>query len=96
MTNRLGQNAVRIRVPASTSNMGPAFDSVGLALQLYLTVEVRALSRGPSRIEFSGEDAHLIPIDRSNYVWSSMVDIAEEAGCRLPSFSLKMKNQIPI
>jgi len=31
----------RIRIPASTSNPGPAFDAVGLALQLFLTLEVR-------------------------------------------------------
>jgi homoserine kinase len=90
-----GGNA-QIRIPASTSNLGPAFDAVGLALQLYLTVELRLLDQGPSRIEFSGEDAHLIPTDESNYVWRSMREIADEAGCRLPFFSLKMGNQIPI
>ncbi len=87
---------MRIRIPASTSNMGPAFDAVGLALQLYLDVEVHALSRGPSVVAISGEDARLIPTDEDNYVWRSMVEIAEEAGCRLPHFSLEMENQIPI
>ena len=86
----------RIRIPASTSNLGPAFDAVGLALQLFLTLEVRVLERSPSRMEVSGQDAHLIPANESNYVWRSMVDIADEAGCRLPSFSLEMENQIPI
>ena len=32
--------SVRIRVPASTSNLGPAFDAAGIALRLYLYVEV--------------------------------------------------------
>ncbi len=96
MTKRKDKSAMRIRIPASTSNLGPAFDAVGLALQLYLTVEVQALSHGPSCIEFAGEDAHLIPTDQSNYIWRSMADIAEEAGRKLPFFSLKMKNQIPV
>jgi homoserine kinase len=30
---------VRIRIPASASNLGAAFDAVGFALQLYLTIE---------------------------------------------------------
>jgi homoserine kinase len=87
---------MRLCVPASTSNLGPAFDAVGLAFKLYLTVEVRALMRGPSRIEFSGEDAPLIPTDESNYIWRSMKEIAEESECRLPFFSLRVENQIPI
>jgi homoserine kinase len=93
----MGKNAgVKIRVPASTSNLGPAFDAVGLAFQLYLIMEVRALANGPSRIEFSGEDAALIPTDESNYIWRSMMEIAEASGCRLPGFSLRVENQIPV
>jgi homoserine kinase len=69
-------NGVRIRVPASTSNLGPAFDAVGLAFQLYLIIEVRVMSRGPSRIDVTGEDARLIPADESNYIWRSMREIA--------------------
>jgi homoserine kinase len=89
-------NGARIRVPASTSNLGAAFDAVGLALQLYLAVEVRQLAGGPSQIRFSGEDAHLVPTGKSNYIWRSMVEIANEAGVRLPPFSLSIQNQIPI
>ncbi len=87
---------VRIRVPASTSNLGSAFDAVGLALQLYLTLEMRTLDRGPSRMELSGEDAHLIPTDESNLVWRTMKEIAVEAGTALPYFSLKVDNRIPV
>jgi len=87
---------MRIRLPASTSNLGPAFDAVGLALQLYLTVEVQALNQGPSKIEFSGEDAHLIPTDDSNLIWRTMTELAGKAGSSLPFFSLKIENQIPI
>jgi homoserine kinase len=94
--NEKRATGVRIRVPASTSNLGSAFDSVGLALQLYLTLEMRRLDRGPSRMEFSGEDAHLIPTDASNLVWRTMEEIAAEAATALPFFSAKVNNQIPI
>jgi homoserine kinase len=87
---------MRIRVPASTSNLGPAFDAVGLALELYLTVELQVLDRGPSRMEFFGEDAHLVPADSSNLIWHTMSELANEAGSRLPLFALKIENQIPI
>jgi homoserine kinase len=83
-------------VPASTSNLGPAFDAVGLAVQLYLTVEVRTLNEGPCSIAVSGEDTHLIPTDESNYIWRNMVEIAGDEGRSLPYFSLNIDNQIPI
>lgn len=90
------KRAARIRVPASTSNLGPAFDSVGLALNLYLTLEIRILDRGPSRMEFSGEDADLVPSDESNLIRRAMTEIAAAEGLTLPFFELKARNQIPI
>jgi homoserine kinase len=87
---------VRIRVPASTSNLGPAFDAVGLALRLYLTLVARELDEGPSRLEIFGEDAQLMPSDASNLVWRTMVDLAAEAGSSLPFLELRVENEIPI
>lgn len=40
-----------VRVPASTSNLGPGFDTLGLALNLYTDYTVRLLDGGPSRLE---------------------------------------------
>jgi len=95
-TGSLGSGGVRIRVPASTANLGAGFDAIGLALQLYLRVEVRRVEQGPSRIEFSGEDAHLVPSDDTNLIWRTMAEISEQAGAKLPFFSLRVENEIPI
>ena len=94
--NHTHPKGVRIRVPASTANLGAAFDAVGLALQLYLRLEMRELDEGPVRIEFIGEDAHLVPTDDSNLIWRTMSEIAEEAGCALPALTIKAENEIPI
>jgi homoserine kinase len=83
-------------VPASTSNLGPAFDSVGLALQLYLIVEARELEAGPSRVESFGEDVELMAGGDSNLIWRTMIEIAEETGSRLPFLALRVENEIPI
>jgi homoserine kinase len=90
------RRGVRIRVPASTSNLGAAFDAVGLALRLYLTLEARELDEGPSRIEFFGEDAERMPGDGSNPIWRTMNEIAAEAGSPLPFLALRIENEIPI
>ncbi len=86
----------RIRVPASTSNLGPAFDAVGLALQLYMTLEAREIRTGPSRMAFFGEGAERISVDASNLIWRTMVEIAAAEQCNLPFFALRVENQIPI
>jgi len=88
--------AVRIRVPASTSNLGSAFDAAGLALQLYLRLVVQRLSSGPSRIVVSGLDRRLIPEGPDNYVWRVMDDVARANGAQLPAFFMRMDNEIPI
>jgi homoserine kinase len=87
---------LNIRVPASTSNLGSAFDAVGLALQLYLSVAVRKLEKAPSSIEFQGQGETLVPRDKTNLIWNVMDDIAKRKGQGLPPFSLRIQNEIPI
>lgn len=51
-------NDVRVRVPASTANLGPGFDCLGIALALYNTTTVRR-GRGPAKGEMATEAAAL-------------------------------------
>jgi homoserine kinase len=51
-------NEVRVRVPASTANLGPGFDCLGIALRLYNTTTVRR-GRGPAKGDMAGEAAAL-------------------------------------
>ena len=90
------EKTLNIRIPASTSNLGSAFDAVGLALQLYLSVIVRKLERAPSSIEFQGQGERLVPRDNKNLIWSVMDDVARRKGQQLPPFSICVKNEIPI
>ena len=56
-----------VSVPASTSNLGPGFDCLGLALELRneLTLELRE-GRGPAEVEIEGEGADALPRDARN------------------------------
>jgi len=45
---------IKIRVPATTANLGPGFDCLGLALKLYLNLEIEELEEGLD-IEYRGE-----------------------------------------
>ena len=55
----LAGDPVSVRVPATSANLGPGFDSLGLALSLYdeIDVEVLDVTPGPPQIEVSGEGA---------------------------------------
>lgn len=94
--NLSGVSGIRIRVPASTANLGPAFDAAGLALQLYLRVTAWRLEQGESVIDFRGKDAHLVPCDATNLIWQTMMDVAGRFGRRLTSFAMRVENEIPI
>ena len=88
--------SIRIRVPASTSNLGPAFDAAGVALQLYLRVYVARRDGGDSEIDCRGKDAHLVPRDGTNLIWRTMAEVAERSGRPLPPFIMMIENEIPI
>ena len=87
---------MRIRIPASTSNLGSAFDAAGLALQLYLRLEIIPCAGAESHLEYRGPDERLVPNDESNLIWRTMRLAAERAGKVLPAFSMIVDNEIPI
>jgi homoserine kinase len=85
-----------ITVPASTSNLGPAFDAVGLALQLHLKMDLCLRDEGDSHLRYSGQDESLIPCDSSNLIWRVMEIVAGRLGKKLPPFDLQVQNDIPV
>lgn len=84
----------RICVPASSANLGPGFDALGLALDIYLvcTVELQEVLR----ITAEGIDANEIPSDPSNLIWRTALQVAESVKKVLPAVWLHIDNQIPI
>ncbi|MCI0661493.1 MAG: homoserine kinase, partial [Acidobacteria bacterium] len=85
-----------IIVPASTSNLGASFDTCGLALSLYLRIEVEPQSHGFEIIP-TGEGAEKIPLDESNLiVRAARYVAAERSNGRkgLPGARLRVDSQI--
>lgn len=84
----------RISVPASSANLGPGFDALGLALDLHLFCTFE-----PHReleIFVEGIDAGDIPSDGSNLIWQTALQVASSVDQVLPPISLRIENQIPI
>lgn len=86
--------AVTVRVPATTANLGPGFDCLGLALDIYNTLSI---ARSDSfRIDVSGEGAGTLPPDGRNIAYRALLTLAEEAGREVPPLRMTMKNEIPL
>ena len=83
-----------LRVPASSANLGPGFDSLGLALGIYLECRFRAAAR--LTISVSGRDAELIPSSEDNLIWQTALAVARDVGAELPAVEIEIRNDIPI
>src|SRR5215213_6403800 len=90
---------LEVRVPASTSNLGPGFDCFGLALKLYLTVKATALPEAsePCRVETSGaKENETLPRNAVNLIYRAMSFAARREGVSLPPVELTVHNEIPL
>ncbi|WP_066068505.1 homoserine kinase [Frankia sp. EI5c] len=84
--------AVRLRVPASSANLGPGFDALGLALGLYDEVSVRLTPSGLT-IDAVGPDS--VPADEAHLVVRAIRATFDELGLEQPGLELRCVNRIP-
>lgn len=85
-------HTITVKVPATSANMGPGFDCLGLALDIWNTVTVEVGGHG---IQIHGRGERELPRDESNLVWTSVARVFREAGQAMPSISLTCVNDIP-
>ena len=72
---------IHIRVPATSANMGPGFDSIGVALQLYNHLWVEEIPEGVE-IEIRKEQPIAIPTDESNLIYQTMRKLYDAKGLK--------------
>jgi len=84
---------IRLKIPCSTSNIGPGFDTLGLALNRYLYLTVTDAQQTTIAVEGNGKEH--ITTDESNLVFCAMKTTAQKLGKELPAFHLHIKNEIP-
>jgi homoserine kinase len=85
---------VTVRVPATSANLGPGFDTFGLALDLCNDVTVD--TDAPSGVTWEGEGADELAVDGSDLVSTTMAAIASSMDTPLPSLALHGVNRIPL
>jgi homoserine kinase len=88
---------VRVRVPATSANLGPGYDALGLALSLFDDVVVRVEGDGapPVTLHVEGEGETDLPRDASHLVVRALHATLEALGAPRPNLTLWCTNRIP-
>ncbi|RUT27817.1 homoserine kinase [Paenibacillus zeisoli] len=87
-------NSVRVRIPASTANLGPGFDTLGMALSLYAWIEMKAADQ--TTFHLYGDEMKGIPVDKSNLIYQVAQSVFKEAGVAIPELEISMYSDIPL
>lgn len=89
-------SSVQVRVPASSANLGPGFDSVGLALGLWDTCVATVTDEPGVAVDVEGEGALEVPRDASHLVVRTMLRAWDELGVAPPrGLHLSCVNAVP-
>ncbi|MGC4893164.1 homoserine kinase [Micromonospora sp. DT31] len=94
MSTTFASGPVRVRVPATSANLGPGFDALGLALGRHdeVTAEVTG---GGVRVAVTGEGAGELPADERHLVVTAMRATFDELGGQPAGLALECVNRIP-
>jgi len=85
---------ITIRVPATSANLGPGFDSLGLALDLWNETVIRLAIE--YTVQVNGEGAEKLSLGENNLIIQSAQKLADCVGKRLPPFHVDCVNHIPL
>jgi len=87
--------SVTVKVPATTANLGPGFDTLGLALSLYDELHVSVRDEPGVYVDVHGVGAGEVPTDASNLVVTAIAHTFNSYGFELPNLNLEAHNVIP-
>ena len=85
---------IKLKVPATTANIGPGFDAIGMALSIYNYVHVQEGTEDGSDLVIHG--AAEVPTGAENLIYKTMFDFYKEAGIKLPPLTIWQEDYIPM
>ena len=86
---------IHIQIPATSANMGPGFDSLGVALQLYNHLWVEEIPAG-LEIEIKRKQEIAIPTDETNLIYQTMKYFYDEKNLPMPGVRIIQEDFIPM
>jgi len=94
MTTPPPAGPLHLRLPATSANLGPGFDALGLAMALYLTID--ATPAEDFHIDATGRNLDLCANVEDNLILTTYIDVLANAGILAPCLHLKLHNEIPL
>lgn len=86
---------LRVRVPATSANLGPGFDTLGIALGFADELTVRTTDTPGTVVRVTGVGEGEVPTDESNLVVRSAAHVFEQLGRSMPGLEIEAHNRIP-
>ena len=83
---------IRIRIPATSANLGAGFDCLGLAVNLYNSIDMEE----SDRVNISSMDGTWVPTTKANMIYSSAAHLYELCGRELQGLKILQQNNIPM
>ncbi|MDW0111389.1 homoserine kinase [Sporosarcina aquimarina] len=90
----MGFTPFTVTVPATTANLGPGFDSIGMALSLYMTVDVEPSDKWS--VIYENEEMKNLPNNEDNLIVQTIGKVVRRAGRETIPCTLKVNSQIPL
>lgn len=92
------ERSITIRVPGTSANCGPGFDTLGVACTIYNDITLSLLQEPELSIELEGEGAENIPCDSRNMVWRSIQTLLTRAhkDKEYQGARIHMVNRVPL
>lgn len=87
---------VRVYVPATTANLGPGFDALGLALNLWNEAEFLATEDGTISLTVQGEGENVLPMDDTNAIAQAALQVYQWVGEHCSGLHIHCMNRIPL
>src|SRR5271154_5535616 len=85
---------LHLRLPATSANLGPGFDALGLAMALYLTID--ATIADTFHIDATGRNSDLCARLDNNLILTTYMDVLANVGVFAPRVHLQLHNEIPL
>lgn len=90
----MSQQGVTVKVPASTANMGPGFDTIGMAFQLYTVIHMEIAPE--TKITVSGDHLASLPKDKSNLLYQVVAHLYRSLDRPVPELAIEVSSEIPL
>jgi len=87
---------VTVRVPGTTANCGPGFDTVGIACTIYNDLTLTLTDKEGFSLAVTGEGAGSIPANERNIAYQAVRAVLKKVGRHSPGIAIRMHNNIPL